>query len=101
MIEKIAKGEGFDVVDGMRALAKEVLLLRAQGTGSTPNMAAEAAPTTADHAFYGLFDKKVADALLSNGYEDIEAVRKAHDSDLTRITGIGPKTVLQIREALG
>lgn len=101
MLEEIAKGGGFDVVDGMRALAKEVLLLRAGG-GAAPNMSAPDGPTMEkDHAFYEVFDAKVAEALLKGGYEDIEAVRIASDSDLGKITGIGPKTLEQIRAATG
>jgi len=87
----------FDSVDAIRLLAFEVATLRTLSVALV-----QPTPVTADrHIFYDLLDGRVVKVLLAAGLDDIESVRKAGDDTLLALNGIGPSTLLLLREVMG
>lgn len=95
MLVEISEGGEFDTTDAIRALAKEILLLKS----GNPNMQDKSSTPTTSHIFYQMFNSTVAAALLKNRYYSIECIQGASDSDLQKIAGIGPQTLAAIRKA--
>jgi DNA uptake protein ComE-like DNA-binding protein len=46
-------------------------------------------------------DQDVVEALVAAGYEKLDGVREASDEELLAVKGIGPKTLKDIRGAVG
>lgn len=91
-IRGIAGNAGFDVVDAIRQLAREVIALEEMW------LPEEGAATTEQIELSQLLNVRLAGVLAKAGYASADAVKAASDEELLAIAGIGEKALALIRE---
>lgn len=106
LLRLIAEGGEFDVVDGVRAMARALVLLNsgdgavsATMQGPVPVMLQPAA-ATGDELLIALRNARLARSLRMGGFNTVAEVREASDAELLAAPDMTEKAVKQIREKL-
>lgn len=112
LIQEIAKGEGFDLVDAIRGLAVIVAALSdaaleidADDPAPAPPPDSESVIALADVVppppLETLLNVKLAGVLAKAGYTTPEQLIAATNEQLLQISGVSDKTISLIREKVG